>query len=107
MTQNWRIRKGDDVIVISGKEKGKTGKVVRVLKSKNRLYVGGINMVKKHQKPTAASPGGIFEKEASLHVSNVAHVDPISKKATRVGYKFLESGRKVRFSKRSQEVIDQ
>ncbi|MBS0185827.1 MAG: 50S ribosomal protein L24 [Proteobacteria bacterium] len=107
MTQNWRIRKGDDVIVISGKEKGKTGKVVRVLKSKNRLYVGGVNMVKKHQKPTAASPGGIIEKEASLHVSNVAHVDPVSKKATRVGYKFLESGRKVRFAKRSQEIIDQ
>jgi len=107
MTQNWRIRKGDDVIVISGKEKGMTGKVIRVLKSKNRLYVGGVNMVKKHQKPTAASPGGIIEKEASLHVSNVAHVDPVSKKATRVGYKFLESGRKVRFAKRSQEIIDQ
>ncbi len=106
MTQNWRIRKGDDVIVISGKEKGKTGKVVSVLKSKNRLYVGGVNMVKKHQKPSAASPGGIIQKEASLHVSNVAHVDPVSKKPTRVGYKFLESGRKVRVAKRSQEIID-
>lgn len=107
MTQNWRIRKGDDVIVISGKEKGKTGKVVRVVKSKDRLYVGGVNMVKKHQRATAASPGGIIEKEASLHVSNVAHVDPVSKKPTRVGYKFLEDGRKVRFAKRSKDLIDQ
>ncbi|HQS84221.1 MAG: 50S ribosomal protein L24 [Alphaproteobacteria bacterium 16-39-46] len=107
MTQNWRIRTGDEIIVISGKEKGKTGKVVRVLKSRNRLYVGGVNMIKKHQKPTASSPGGIIQKEASLHVSNVAHVDPVSKKATRVGYKFLESGRKVRFAKRSQEIIGQ
>jgi len=64
-------------------------------------------MIKKHQKPTASSPGGIIQKEASLHVSNVAHVDPVSKKATRVGYKFLESGRKVRFAKRSQEIIGQ
>ncbi len=107
MTQNWRIRTGDEIIVISGKEKGKTGKVVRVLKSRDRLYVGGVNMIKKHQKPTASSPGGIIQKEASLHVSNVAHVDPVSKKATRVGYKFLESGRKVRFAKRSQEIIGQ
>ena len=107
MTQHWRIRTGDEIIVISGKEKGKTGKVVRVLKSRDRLYVGGVNMIKKHQKPTASSPGGIIQKEASLHVSNVAQVDPVSKKATRVGYKFLESGRKVRFAKRSQEIIGQ
>lgn len=105
MTQNWRIRKGDDVIVISGREKGKTGKVVRVVKSKSRLYVGGVNLVKKHQRPTASTPGGIIQKEASLHVSNVAHVDPSSKKPTRVGYKTLEDGRKVRFSKRSGEII--
>ena len=68
MSHNWRIRKGDEVVVISGKEKGKTGKVVKVVKSKSRLYVGGINLVKKHQKPSAANPsGGIIEKEASLN----------------------------------------
>ena len=107
MSHNWRIRKGDEVVVISGKEKGKTGKVVKVVKSKSRLYIGGVNLVKKHQRPSAANPsGGIIEKEASLHVSNVAHLDPSTQKPTRVGYKFLDDGRKVRFAKRSNEIIE-
>ena len=105
--EKWRIRRGDDVIVISGKEKGKTGKVSRVLRAKNRLVVEGVNLVKRHVRPNAANPGGgILQKEASLHVSNVAHVDPKTSLPTRVGYKILEDGRKVRFSKRSGELID-
>lgn len=106
MILKWRVRKGDEVIVISGKNKGRTGKVMRVVRDKDRLYIEGVNMVKKHQRASAAHPGGIIEKEASLHVSNVSHIDPVSKKATRVGYKILDDGRKVRYAKRSQELID-
>ena len=102
-----KVRKGDDVIVLSGRDKGKKGSVLRVLQEDNRVVVQGVNVVKRHTKPSAASPGGIVEREAPIHVSNVAHVDPADGKATRVGFKFLEDGnRKVRFAKRSGEVID-
>lgn len=101
-----RIRKGDRVVVLAGKDKGKVGEVLRVVPRKSRVLVAGANMVKRHTAPSQADAGGIVEKEASLHVSNVAHVDPKDDKPTRVGFKFLEGRRKVRYAKRSGEVID-
>ena len=101
-----RIRKGDQVIVIAGSDKGKKGQVTRV--AGDRVFVENIKMVKRHTKPNpqAGIAGGIVEKEAPIHISNVAHVDPDSGRPTRVGYRLLDGGRKVRFAKRSGEVID-
>jgi len=101
-----KIRKGDKVVVITGKDKGKTGEVLRVMPKDARLVVQGVNMVKRHTKPAMGNPGGIVEKEATIHISNVAHIDPKSNKPTRVGYKALQDGRKVRVAKRSGEVLD-
>jgi large subunit ribosomal protein L24 len=101
-----RIRKGDTVIVTTGKDKGRTGEVLRVTPSDNRVLVQGVNMVKRHAKQTMNDPGGIQEREAPIHLSNVAHVDRDSNKATRIGYRVLEDGRKVRFAKRTGEQID-
>lgn len=101
-----KIKKGDKVVVITGKNKGKTGEVLRVLPKDGRVIVQGVNMVKRHTRPAMGQPGGIVEKEATIHVSNVAHIDPKSQKPTRVGYKELEGGRKVRVAKRSGEVLD-
>jgi large subunit ribosomal protein L24 len=103
--KKFKIKKGDEVIVTSGRDKGKKGEVVKVIKEDNRLIVQGVNMVKKHQKPSQTDAGGIIEKEATIHVSNVALLDPKEGKATRVGYKTLENGEKVRVAKRSGEVI--
>ncbi|SEA96740.1 50S ribosomal protein L24 [Alkalimonas amylolytica] len=101
-----KIRRDDEVIVLAGKDKGKTGKVTKVLLAENRVYVSGVNLVKKHQKPVPAlnQAGGIVEKEASIHVSNVAIVNPKTGKADRVGFRF-EEGKKVRFFKSNNEVI--
>jgi len=101
-----KIRKGDKVAVLAGKDKGKTGEVIEVLPKENRVKVRGVNLVKKHQRQTQFQQGGIVEIEAPLHVSNVAHLDPKTNKPTRVGFKTLEDGRKVRFAKASGEVID-
>jgi large subunit ribosomal protein L24 len=101
-----RIRKGDRVVVTTGKDKGRTGEVLRVLPDENRVVVQGINMVKRHKKPQMGDPGGIQEKEATIHVSNVAHWDAVAGKPTRIGFKVLEDGRKVRVAKRSGEQID-
>jgi len=103
-----KIKKGDDVIVITGKDKGKRGSVVRVLSEEGRVVVENVNIVKKHQKPNPAvgAPGGIIEKEMPLDVSNVAIFNPVTGKADRVGIKVLEDGRKVRFFKSNGEVID-
>lgn len=101
-----RLKKGDKVIVTAGRDKGKTGEILRVMREDNRVLVQGVNMVKKHQRPTQASPGGINQFEASLHTSNVAVVDPKTNQATRVGYRWLDNGQKVRFAKRSGEVLD-
>ena len=106
MVQKFRIKKGDTVCVISGKDKGKSGQVLKMLRERNRVIVQGVNLIKKHQKQTVTQEGGIVQKEASLHISNVAHVDPTSKKPTRVGYKILKDGRKVRVAKRSGETIE-
>jgi large subunit ribosomal protein L24 len=101
-----RIRKNDKVVVLAGRDKGKRGEVIEVMPKENRVKVRGVNIVKKHQRQTPTQAGGIIEMEAPIHVSNVAHVDPKDNKPTRVGFKTLEDGRKVRFAKRSGEVID-
>ncbi len=102
-----RIRKGDDVIVIAGKDKGKRGNVTRVVSSE-RIIVDGVNMVKRHTKgnPQAGVPGGIIDKEAPLHVSNVMIYNPSTEKGDRVGFKVLEDGKKVRVFKSNGEQID-
>ena len=101
-----KIKKGDKVIVLTGRDKGKKGEVIRVDTSRQRVLVQGVNMVKRHAKASARGPGGINAIEAPIHVSNVAHLDPKSDKPTRVGFKTIEGGRKVRYAKRSGEVID-
>ncbi len=106
MAKKFKIKKGDKVVAIAGKDKGKTGEVLRVLRKDDRLLVRGVNMVRRHQRPSQQSPGGIIDKEASIHISNVAHVDPKTDLPTRVGYKTIEGGRKVRYAKRSGEMID-
>lgn len=102
----FRIKKGDNVVVLTGRERGKKGKVLRVQRKDARVLVQGVNMVRRHTRPSQTSPGGILEKEAPLHISNLALVDPKLGKATRVGFKRLKDGRKVRVAKRSGEVVD-
>ena len=100
------IKKGDTVYVVSGKDKGKTGKVLKVLRAKNRALVENVNIVKRHNRPSQANPtGGIVEKEASVHISNLMIYDQTENKPTRLGRKTLSTGEKVRFSKRSGEEI--
>ncbi|MDG4946263.1 50S ribosomal protein L24 [Weeksellaceae bacterium KMM 9713] len=100
-----KIKKGDQVIVLAGGDKGKTGEVVRVIPSKNRAVVQSLNMIKKHTKPSATSPqGGIVEMEAPIHISNLALVDPETGKATKVGYR-MEDDKKVRFAKKSGKTV--
>jgi large subunit ribosomal protein L24 len=106
MKAKLKIKKGDKVVVISGRDKGKNGEVLRVFPAKNRALVQGVNLVKRHTRQRPGEPGGIIEKEAAIHVSNIAHVDPATQRPTRVGYKILEDGRKVRYAKRSGEVLD-
>ena len=101
-----RIKKGDQVAVLAGKDKGRTGEVVKVMPKENRAIVAGVNKVKRHTRPTQVDPGGIKEKEASIDLSNLALVDPKDGKPTRVGIKTLDDGRKIRFAKRSGEAID-
>ena len=102
-----KIRKDDEVIVLTGRDKGKRGTVLRVVTKTDRVLVEGVNVTKRHVKPTQAEPqGGIVEREAPIHISNVALIDPESDRPTRVRYKNLEDGRKVRVAARSGEVID-
>ena len=101
------VRKGDTVVVVAGKERGKKGKVLRVLPEKGRVVVERINMIKKHQRPTQKiRQGGIIEREGAIHLSNVMLVDPASDKPTRVGMKALSDGKKVRVARRSGEMLD-
>lgn len=103
--ERWRLRKGDNVVVLSGKDKGKTGDIVKVLRTERRVVVSGVNFCFKHCKPSAKHPeGGKIKQEASIHASNVSLCDSAGK-ATRVGIKFLPNGEKVRFAKTSGEVI--
>jgi large subunit ribosomal protein L24 len=100
-----KIKSGDTVTVIAGDHKGSEGKVMRVMAEKNKAIVEGVNMVKKHEKPSASNPqGGIVEKEAAIHISNLSLIDSKTGSPTRVGYR-MEDGKKVRFSKKSNEVI--
>ena len=101
-----KIRKGDKVIVLTGRDKGRTGEVIQVMRSEDRALVRGVNLVKRHQRQTPTQEGGIVSKEASVHLSNLAIADPKDGKATRVGFKILPDGRKVRFAKRSGVEID-
>ncbi|MCA3423341.1 MAG: 50S ribosomal protein L24 [Roseomonas sp.] len=102
-----KIRKGDRVQVLTGRDKGRQGEVIRVMPTEDRALVQGINLVKRHQKPTGiGNPGGINEKESPIHLSNLALLDPKSGKPTRVGFKMLEDGKKVRVARASGEVLD-
>ena len=101
------VRKGDTVVVVAGKERGKRGRVLRVTPDKNRVVVERINMIKKHQRPTQKlRQGGIIEREGAIHLSNVMLVDPTSSKPTRIGMRELGDGKKVRVARKSGEIID-
>jgi len=101
-----KIKKGDKVVVLTGRDAGKSGEVLKVIPKETRAVVRGVNMVKRHQRQTAQQEGGIISKEATIHLSNLAIADPKDGKPTRVGFKVLEDGRKVRFAKRSGDLID-
>jgi large subunit ribosomal protein L24 len=101
-----KIKKGDKVVVLSGRDKGKGGEVIEVRPTEDRALVRGVNMVRRHQRQTQAQAGGIISKEAPIHLSNIAIADPKDGKPTRVGFKTLTDGRKVRFAKRSGDLID-
>jgi large subunit ribosomal protein L24 len=101
-----KIRKGDKVVVLTGRDKGRTGEVIRVMPKESRALVRGVNVAVRHQRQTAAQEGGLVRKEASIHLSNIAIADPTTGKPTRVGFKTLDDGRKVRVAKASGETID-
>ena len=101
----YKVRKGDEVIVLTGKDKGKSGEITQMLVSKERAVVQGVNLVKRHTKQTQTSEGGIITKEASIHISNLALKDPKTGKATKVGYKMNKDGSKTRVSRSSGEAI--
>ncbi|MDB2325160.1 50S ribosomal protein L24 [Alphaproteobacteria bacterium] len=104
MAQKFKIKKGDRVVVTTGRDKGKMGEVVGVLRSESRILVQGCNMVKRHTRATQSSAGGIISKEAPLHISNVAHIDPEDGKATRVGFE-VKDGKKIRIARRSGKAL--
>ncbi|MDQ8697564.1 50S ribosomal protein L24 [Hyphomicrobium sp. LHD-15] len=100
-----KIKKGDSVVVLTGRDKGKRGEVIEVRPKENRALVRGVNVVRRHQRQTASQEGGIISKEAAIQISNLALEDPKDGKPTRVGFRILDDGKKVRFAKRSGEVI--
>ena len=106
MSNKLKIKKGDNVVVISGRDKGRSGEVLRVFPAEGRLIVQGVHVARRHTKQRLGEPGGIVDKELTIHVSNVAHIDPQSGKPTRIGYRILDGGRKVRVARRSGEMID-
>ena len=101
-----KIKKGDKVVVIAGRDKGRSGEVIQVMPQEERALVRGVNVVQRHTKPQGVNEGGIIRKEAPIHLSNLAVADPKTGKPTRVGFKVLEDGRKVRFAKASGDLID-
>jgi len=101
-----KLRKGDNVVVLTGKDKGRTGEIIQMMPKEGRALVRGINLVKRHTRQSQTSEGGIITKEAPIQVSNIAMADPKDGKATRVGFKTMDDGRKVRIAKRSGEVVD-
>ncbi|MEM9685192.1 MAG: 50S ribosomal protein L24 [Pseudomonadota bacterium] len=110
MAVKLKMKKGDRVVVTTGKDKGKRGDVEKVIRGEkpgdHRVVVSGVNIVKRHTRPTQTNPGGIIEREAPIHISNVAIVDPKDDAPSRIGYSFLDDGSKVRFARRSGEIID-
>lgn len=106
MAEKLKMKKGDDVVVVAGRDKGKTGSVLKILPKDRQAIVEGVNVVKRHTKPSQTNPGGIVDKELPINISNLAIADPKDGKPSRVGFRFLDDGRKVRFAKRSGEVID-
>ena len=105
MATKLKVKKGDKVVVITGRDKGKSGEILQVLRAENRVIVQGINMAQRHQRQTMQQEGGIIQKELPIHVSNVALIDPKSDKPTRVGYK-MDGERKIRVARRSGEALD-
>jgi large subunit ribosomal protein L24 len=105
MATKLKVKKGDQVVVITGREKGKRGEILRVLREENRVIVQGVNMAQRHQRQSMQQEGGIVQKELAIHVSNVALIDPKSDKPTRVGYK-MDGERKIRIARRSGEALD-
>ncbi|MES2905822.1 MAG: 50S ribosomal protein L24 [Pseudomonadota bacterium] len=101
-----KIKKGDNVIILTGRDKGKKGEVVEIITAEHRAIVRGINLVKRHQRQTASAQGGIINKESPIHVSNLALADPKDGKVTRVGFKIAKDGTKTRIAKRSGETIN-
>ncbi len=103
-----KIRKGDEIIVTTGKDKGKRGKVLRIIPDRLRAVVEGVNLVKKHVRPNpqTGTQGGVITREATIHISNIALYNPLTKRADRVGFKILEDGRKVRYFKSNKEIVD-
>ena len=106
MSVKLKIKKGDNVVVLTGRDKGKTGTVMKVMPKESRVIVQGVNVVKRHTRPAAGQQGGIVEKESTIHVSNVSLIDPKTSMPTRVGFKTVDDGRKVRVARRSGEVLD-
>ncbi|MCC8406122.1 MAG: 50S ribosomal protein L24 [Rickettsia endosymbiont of Sceptobius lativentris] len=100
-----KVKKGDEVVVITGKHKGKKGKILKVFPEDSKVIVSGVNLVKKHTKPNQMSEGGIITKELPIHISNIAHIDPKTGNPTKVAFKFLEDGSKVRVAKKSGKII--
>ena len=105
MATKFKVKKGDKVVVITGRDKGKSGEILEVLRAENRVVVQGVNMAQRHQKQSMSQEGGIVQKELSIHVSNVALIDPKTEKPTRVGYK-MDGERKIRVARRSGEALD-
>jgi large subunit ribosomal protein L24 len=101
-----KIKKGDKVVILAGRDKGRSGEVVQVMPKEERALVRGVNMVKRHQRQTVSQEGGIISKEGPIHLSNLGMADPKDGKPTRVGFRILDDGRKVRFAKRSGDLID-
>ena len=106
MAVKYKVKKGDTVVVVAGRDKGKKGSVLKMLPKEGRAIVQGVNVAKRHTKQSASTQGGIVSKEMPIHISNIAHIDPSDNKPTRVGYKMLDDGSRVRVAKRSGEVID-
>jgi large subunit ribosomal protein L24 len=106
MSVKLKIKKGDNVVVLTGRDKGKTGTILKVMPKESRVVVQGVNIVKRHTRAAAGQQGGIVEKESTIHVSNVSLIDPKTSKPTRVGFKTVDGDRKVRVARRSGEVLD-
>jgi len=103
--KKFRLKKGDKVKVLAGKDKGKEGEILKVIRESDRVVVAGVNLVKRHTKQSAQSAGGIIQKELSIHISNVSAIDPKSGSASKIGYKTLKDGKKVRFARKSGEEL--